>query len=67
MIEADDGIDPAGTIEIRPLIGEAEMLYGREIGSTYQGQRLTLSKHFASQGPLGQLTLAETAPGRARV
>ena len=36
-IEIDDGIDPTGTIQVRPLIGEAEMrlydfaAYGLEI------------------------------------
>ena len=37
-----------------------EMLYGQSIGSTYQDQKLTLSKHFVSQGPRGQLTLPDT-------
>ena len=42
----------------------AELLYGDEIGSTYQDQRLTLSKHFTSQGPTGQLAFPE--PHRMR-
>jgi dCTP deaminase len=36
-----------------------QLLYGDEIGSTYQNQRLTLSKHFTSQGPTGQLSFPE--------
>lgn len=40
------------------------MLYGQQIGSTYQDQKLTLSKHFVSQGPRGQLTLPDTPPVR---
>jgi len=42
-----------------------EMLYGQGIGSTYQDQKLTLSKHFVSQGPRGQLTLPDTPLLRA--
>lgn len=49
------------------LIEETEMLYGHGIGSTYQNQRLTLSKHFSSQGPVGQLTLPDTPAVRAKV
>jgi dCTP deaminase len=41
------------------------MLYGQGIGSTYQNQRLTLSKHFASQGPKGQLALPDTPQVRS--
>jgi dCTP deaminase len=37
-----------------------KMLYGQGIGSTYQDQKLTLSKHFVSQGPRGQLMLPDT-------
>jgi dCTP deaminase len=49
------------------LIEETDLLYGEGIGSTYQHQRLTLSKHFSSQGPVGQLTLPETPAVRAKV
>ncbi len=49
------------------LVEETELLYGQEIGSTYQDQKLTLSKHFASQGPTGQLTLPDTPPVRERL
>ncbi|TML63498.1 MAG: 2'-deoxycytidine 5'-triphosphate deaminase [Actinobacteria bacterium] len=49
------------------LVEETELVYGQGIGSTYQDQKLTLSKHFASQGPVGQLTLPDTPPVRAKV
>jgi dCTP deaminase len=42
------------------LLEATQLLYGTGIGSTYQNQKLTLSKHFVSQGPRGQLTLPET-------
>jgi dCTP deaminase len=49
------------------LVEPTEMMYGSSIGSTYQDQRLTLSKHFESQGPRGQLVLPDTPPIRARL
>ena len=49
------------------LTEPTQLLYGQEIGSTYQNQKLTLSKHFASQGPMGQLTLPETPLVRSGV
>lgn len=48
------------------LLEDTQLLYGAGIGSTYQNQKLTLSKHFVSQGPRGQLTLPETPTLRAR-
>jgi dCTP deaminase len=48
------------------LLEPAEMLYGASIGSTYQDQKLTLSKHFVSQGPRGQLLLPDTPAVRSR-
>jgi dCTP deaminase len=48
------------------LLEPTEMLYGQGIGSTYQDQKLTLSKHFVSQGPRGQLTLPDTPVLRSR-
>jgi hypothetical protein len=49
------------------LVEPTELLYGQGIGSTYQDQKLTLSKHFTSQGPTGQLTLPDTPSVRARL
>ena len=47
------------------LAEKADVLYGAGIGSTYQNQRLTLSKHFAAQGgsdQATQLSLARPSP-----
>lgn len=55
---------PISKLVFERLVKPAAMLYGAEIGSSYQGQRVTLSKHFSSQGEVGQqLALA----GAARV
>lgn len=35
-----------GRLNYEHLLGAPDKLYGREIGSSYQSQRLTLSKHF---------------------
>ncbi len=35
-----------GRLQFEHLVAEPEKLYGRDIGSSYQSQRLALSKHF---------------------
>ncbi len=52
-------------LAFEPLHEPTTMLYGQQIGSTYQDQKLTLSKHFVSQGPRGQLTLPDTPAARS--
>lgn len=49
------------------LLETTELAYGAGIGSSYQGQRVTLSKHFESQGPSGQLALPGAARARGKV
>jgi dCTP deaminase len=49
------------------LVEPTELLYGQDIGSTYQDQKLTLSKHFTSQGPRGQLSLPDTPQVRSAI
>jgi dCTP deaminase len=44
LIEAGQ---PVGKIVFERMLEEPTMLYGSEIGSSYQGQSTTLGKHFA--------------------
>ena len=37
---------PVGRLVYEPMTEPPEILYGRDIGSNYQGQGLKLSKHF---------------------
>ena len=46
-------------LTFEPMVEEPEVLYGTGIGSSYQGQRDTLSKHFARPPRPGG---AEAAP-----
>ena len=46
------------------MLEEPDVIYGEEIGSSYQYQELTLSKHFrAHRGAAGQLSLAGAVRG----
>lgn len=59
----EDG-QPICKLVFEELLEKTELLYGTDIGSSYQRQRVTLSKHFLSQGPEGQLALPEAARAR---
>jgi dCTP deaminase len=52
---------PVCRLVFETLLAETELLYGKDIGSSYQGQQVTLSKHFTAQGPTGQLVLPDAA------
>ncbi len=45
---------PVCKLAFERMASEPDVLYGEDVGSSYQGQRTMLSKHFAEQGPAPQ-------------